>query len=505
MTDVFHPFNNPKIISICTGMGGLEHGIKSIIPNAKTIAYVEREAFIIQNLLALMEQGLLDSAPLWADVTTFDGQPFHNRVHGIVGGYPCQGESVAGNMAGTKDPRFIWWSIESIIRSVNPIWCFFENVSNHLNVSYPIVQASLRSLGYRVEETICSAEEVGAPHGRKRIFILAIKLEHTQSGGRRGLQNPTGTRQGHGATWASRIPRTTELGNTQHNGQPTEPQFRGYETPSNNGRTQEPQPPQQPTRTDRPTNEPSLPRSQEGSEQLANANESGLWRNDFEEFQPQAQRGSNQLANANSERHGRRTTNQNGVEKRAVCSCEGIGASVRCKTEGCRKSSSEMANASNEGLQRGELDRTHSEGNAPSEPCRPTTECNTFSQWPARPGQPQHHWEAPRAVGNITRLPTTLRSMWSNSRAVFAKMLGEEIWEETDHYIKAAVEPGMGCTINGYNFREDLLRMYGNAVVQQQAAKALTLLLDKHGIPSLRGQIRNDSEGFNEAISSLNS
>lgn len=41
------------------------------------------------------------------------------------------------------------------------------------------------------------------------------------------------------------------------------------------------------------------------------------------------------------------------------------------------------------------------------------------------------------------------------------------------------VESSMGFTVNGYNYREDLLRMAGNAVVEQTAELAFIELLNK--------------------------
>jgi hypothetical protein len=52
-----------------------------------------------------------------------------------------------------------------------------------------------------------------------------------------------------------------------------------------------------------------------------------------------------------------------------------------------------------------------------------------------------------------------------------AQNLGEE---------KRTVKPGLGCTVDGYNFKDDLLRMLGNGVVEQAAELAFTELLAKH-------------------------
>lgn len=176
-----NPFKSPAILSLCTGMRGLERGIERAIGSIRTVAYVEIEAFIIQNLVGQMEQGVLAPAPIWSNLKTFPSLQFHKKVHGIVGGYPCQPFSVAGQQKGTDDPRHLWPFIKEMVRSVEPIWCFFENVPGHINLGYREVRSDLEGLGYKVEEGIYSAEEVGAPHQRKRIFILAVKLANSEA------------------------------------------------------------------------------------------------------------------------------------------------------------------------------------------------------------------------------------------------------------------------------------------------------------------------------------
>ena len=148
-------------------------GLRRVIPNLRTVCYVEVEAFACANLVSKIEAGKLDAAPIWTDIKTFDGEPFRNRVHIITAGYPCQGESHAGKRLGKKDPRWLWPHIERIIEAVQPVWFFGENVSGHLSLGFPEVYRSLRNLGYKIEAGLFTAAEVGAPHKRERLFILA--------------------------------------------------------------------------------------------------------------------------------------------------------------------------------------------------------------------------------------------------------------------------------------------------------------------------------------------
>jgi site-specific DNA-cytosine methylase len=155
-------------------MRGLERGLERAIGNIRVAAYVEIETFLIYNLVSQMEQGLVAAAPVWTNLKTFPAANFHKKVHGIIGGYPCQPFSVAGKKLGEKDPRHLWPFIKSHIEKIRPGWCFFENVPGHINQGFKAVRKELEQMGYRLEAGIYSADEVGAPHRRERLFFLAI-------------------------------------------------------------------------------------------------------------------------------------------------------------------------------------------------------------------------------------------------------------------------------------------------------------------------------------------
>jgi len=139
----------------------------------RSVALCEIEAFAIANLVAKMEAGLMDPAPIWTDLKTFPWDAFRDRVDILTGGYPCQPFSAAGKRLGTDDPRHLWPYIASGIRLLRPRICFFENVEGHISLGLSTVISDLEELGYKVSWGIFSAAEVGAPHQRKRVFIMA--------------------------------------------------------------------------------------------------------------------------------------------------------------------------------------------------------------------------------------------------------------------------------------------------------------------------------------------
>lgn len=161
-----------NVLALCAGVGGLELGVKLANPAAKCVCYVEGEAYAAAVLVKRMEEKMLDEAPIWSDVRTFDGRPWRGKVDCITGGYPCQPFSSSGKRLADKDHRHLWQHIRRIVEEVQPQRCLFENVSNHLRMGYEQVHDDLQRMGYRVAAGLFTAAEVGASHQRERLFIL---------------------------------------------------------------------------------------------------------------------------------------------------------------------------------------------------------------------------------------------------------------------------------------------------------------------------------------------
>ena len=160
-------------LSLCAGVGGLDLGLHLVIPRYRTICYVEIEAYPQDILLARMEDGILNRAPIWGDLKQFDANPWRGLVDIVHGGYPCQPFSVAGKRAGANDPRHLWPHVARIMAECQPTYGFFENVSGHLSLGFREVAQDLEGMGYIVSAGLFTAAEVGAPHRRQRLYILA--------------------------------------------------------------------------------------------------------------------------------------------------------------------------------------------------------------------------------------------------------------------------------------------------------------------------------------------
>ena len=163
----------PTVISFCSGYAGIERGLDLAGIRHRVIAYVEIEAFAIANLVSKMESGQLPGAPIYTNLKTFPSELFRDAVDIITGGYPCQPFSAAGKRLGEKDPRHLWPYIREHIYTIQPARVFLENVEGHISMGLSSVISDLEEDCYRPAWGIFSAREVGAPHQRKRVYIMA--------------------------------------------------------------------------------------------------------------------------------------------------------------------------------------------------------------------------------------------------------------------------------------------------------------------------------------------
>lgn len=99
----------------------------------------------------------------------------------LVGGFPCQDISTAGAGAGLAGARSgLWFEMLRIVREMRPRYVVAENVRALVARGLPVVVDGLVDAGYRVDWCILSAADVGAPHKRERVWIVASRRDVPQ-------------------------------------------------------------------------------------------------------------------------------------------------------------------------------------------------------------------------------------------------------------------------------------------------------------------------------------
>src|SRR6201992_4439649 len=128
----------------------------------------------------------------FSDVKQLTGQLVHERCGGIdlvCGGFPCQDLSLAGKGAGLDGSRSgLWRPMLRVVREVQPQWVVVENVPGLLSRGYDEVAGGLEKAGYACETLVGGACDVGFPHRRKRVWIVAPR----HGNGLRGVHGEAG-------------------------------------------------------------------------------------------------------------------------------------------------------------------------------------------------------------------------------------------------------------------------------------------------------------------------
>lgn len=138
------------------------------------VCAVEIEPYGRKVLLQRQRDGMLPKFPIWDDVRTFDGKPWRGKIDIICGGFPCQDISCAGKGAGIDGERSgLWSEFARIISEVRPRYAFVENSPMLAVRGLGRVLGDLSEIGYDARWCVMGADDVGAPHVRKRMWILA--------------------------------------------------------------------------------------------------------------------------------------------------------------------------------------------------------------------------------------------------------------------------------------------------------------------------------------------
>lgn len=178
-----------NVLSLCSGIGGLDLGVRLALARAglpsRVVCCVEREVYCCEILAKAHQAEGLACPPVWSDLLAFDGRPWAGLVDVVAAGYPCQPFSAAGKRKGTEDPRHLWPHVLRIVREVGPELVLLENVRGHLSLGFDEVLADLHEAGFDAEWGLVRASDVGAPHLRERLFVLAYP--ERVGGERRGI------------------------------------------------------------------------------------------------------------------------------------------------------------------------------------------------------------------------------------------------------------------------------------------------------------------------------
>ena len=165
-----------KHLSLCTGIGGLD--LAAEWAGFETVAQCEIDEYA-SRVLAKNFRGV----PNLHDIRTVTNERLaefgidRREITVISAGFPCQPYSLAGKGLGDRDERDLWGEVARVVGEIRPKWFIGENTPGLFARSnqryFRRVLDDLATLGYSVGWGIWGACDVGAPHKRDRVFIMA--------------------------------------------------------------------------------------------------------------------------------------------------------------------------------------------------------------------------------------------------------------------------------------------------------------------------------------------
>lgn len=160
-----------NVLSLFSGIGGLDLGLARA--GLTVVGQVEADPFcrsvLAQHFPEVATHDDVRTAPAW-----WSNRP-RPRVDVLAGGFPCQPFSSAGRRRGIADQRWGWPWMLTVIDAVRPGYVLIENVAALLGqpAAMATILDDLAARGFAVEWSVVSACAVGAPHLRRRLFLVA--------------------------------------------------------------------------------------------------------------------------------------------------------------------------------------------------------------------------------------------------------------------------------------------------------------------------------------------
>ena len=128
----------------------------------------------------------VDDRIVYGDITKINSSEMPDDIDLVIGGFPCQGFSVANTKRSMKDERnFLYKEMLRVIDDKKPKFFVAENVKGILSMKkgkvFDMIKKDFKKLGYNVDAKLLNAAEYGVPQARERVIII---------GNRIGVKNP---------------------------------------------------------------------------------------------------------------------------------------------------------------------------------------------------------------------------------------------------------------------------------------------------------------------------
>lgn len=168
-----------RVVSLFSGAGGMDLGFEKAGFDIVWANDFFKEA--VESYKKNVSKNVV-----YGDITKIDSSEIPDDIDLVIGGFPCQGFSVANTKRSMKDERnFLYKEMLRVIKDKNPKFFVAENVKGLLSMEkgkvFEMIKKDFESLGYKVDARLLNAAEYGVPQARERLVIIGNRL---------GIENP---------------------------------------------------------------------------------------------------------------------------------------------------------------------------------------------------------------------------------------------------------------------------------------------------------------------------
>ena len=165
---------NYRVISLFSGAGGMDLGFKN-----EGFDVVWANDFFLEATQTYRKN--FGDHVVYGDITKISSSEMPDNIDIVIGGFPCQGFSVANTKRSIEDNRnFLYKEMLRVIRDKSPKVIVAENVKGILSLAggkvIEMIRRDFEELGYAVDVRILNAAEYGVPQIRERVVIIGNKL-----------------------------------------------------------------------------------------------------------------------------------------------------------------------------------------------------------------------------------------------------------------------------------------------------------------------------------------
>lgn len=163
------------VISLFSGAGGMDKGF--IDAGFKVVWANDFDKYAVNTY-----KKNLGNHIVLGDITQIPSTTIPDNPDVIIGGFPCQGFSVANTKRNMDDKRnYLYKELLRVVSDKQPKVFVAENVKGLLSMGkgkvIEMIKKDFEKIGYRVDYKILNAANYGVPQARERIIIIGNRLE----------------------------------------------------------------------------------------------------------------------------------------------------------------------------------------------------------------------------------------------------------------------------------------------------------------------------------------